>query len=114
MCPTTPRSTAAPGGGWVKGVARAPASWTIELQISCFLFYGTSVDAAMHLEDSEVFTLEDARADMTISSLLTHVTTWMFACPASFFTDGLATTSVSATVVARVASDAPRLEQDPA
>ena len=57
---------------WLRGLARVPESWELQLQTSQFVF-----DVDGKLDASDIFRLEDVRADMTIRQVLGHVSRWM-------------------------------------
>ena len=57
---------------WLRGLARVPESWELQLQASQFVF-----DVDGKLDASEIFRLEDVRPGMTIRKLLGHLSTWM-------------------------------------
>ena len=62
---------------WVKGVARAPASWELRLDSSRFCFYDLEAKEPLRVDASDVFSLEDVRPSMTIRTILKHASKWM-------------------------------------
>ena len=62
---------------WLRGVARAPASWELRLGSSCFCLYDWDQRQPMGMEAADTFVLEDVRPDMTIWALQQHITRWM-------------------------------------
>ena len=51
---------------WLHGVARAPASWELQLDNSHFVLYDCKHNVPIPVDESDPFTLEDVRPDMTI------------------------------------------------
>ena len=62
---------------WLRGVARAPASWELRLGSSCFCLYDSDAHKPACTEAADTFVLEDVRPDMTIWALQQHITRWM-------------------------------------
>ena len=62
---------------WLRGVARAPASWEMHLDGSRFCLYDEAARRPMCADASDAFVLEDMRPDMTIRTVLGHVANWM-------------------------------------
>ena len=55
---------------WVRGVARAPASWQLELASDRFMLCDEDDGEPIPIDPSDVFTLEDVRPEMSIGSIL--------------------------------------------
>ena len=62
---------------WQRGVAKVPAEWELTLDASKFCFLDAERNATFTMLDSEIFQLEDMRADMTISTITNHITRWL-------------------------------------
>ena len=62
---------------WLNGTARAPASWELRLDSSRFCFVHSESRQPLHVNASDVFSLEDLRPDMSIRTVLHHVSKWM-------------------------------------
>ena len=75
---------------WLKGVARAPASWELRLDSRSFCLYDREADARIDVGPTDVFELEDVRPDMTIGDVLGHVRSWMRASTWPAIAHGLA------------------------
>ena len=65
---------------WLRGVARAPPAWELQLDASRFCFYDREYGKAIDVNKSDPFTLEDVRPDMSIGTLTGHVTRWLQRC----------------------------------
>ena len=75
---------------WLKGVARAPASWDLRLDSHSFCMYDEDAGAWMHIGPSEVFELQNVQPDMTIDDVLGHVRRWAQTSPWPAIAHGLA------------------------
>jgi hypothetical protein len=57
---------------WLRGVARAPASWELRLSSSCFCLYDWDERQPMGMEAEDTFVLEDVRPEI----LFLYTRTW--------------------------------------
>ena len=62
---------------WLRGKARAPSSWELQLTSSHFCLLDATRGAAMALDAADVLTLENVQPSMTIRTMLEHVAAWM-------------------------------------
>jgi hypothetical protein len=62
---------------WLKGIARAPASWELRLDSSRFCFFDRHANKPLSVDASDVFSLEDVRPNMTLRTVLKHASKWM-------------------------------------
>jgi len=62
---------------WLRGKARAPSSWELQLNSSRFCLLDATRGAAMALDAADVLTLENVQPSMTIGTMLKHVAAWM-------------------------------------
>jgi hypothetical protein len=62
---------------WLRGKARAPLSWELQLNSFRFCLLDATRGAAMVLDAADVLTLENVQPSMRIRTMLEHVAAWM-------------------------------------